>query len=150
MNFLFDNYHERHNDRIIQNIELLTNIDKFINTGGTKLSLDNLFKDQEGHLTTDHKTMKQLVKIYKSFDYDPNNDSRERDYINNGISKILQILHLHNKKHNIEGKNMYHPTKLEKRKTAPSPTGLIVPFFYLELQVQLAGCRFLDKGDLQA
>lgn len=125
LNILYNNYHERFYEKIMRPIEEFVNL-KLLRSKST-LRLDRFFVQTKRAVQTDTKTMRKLLKIYETFEFDPLDIGRLDYFRSVGILDILEALEVYERKirRNIGMKSTRH-LKMEKRRKQMASIQLLV------------------------
>ena len=90
---LYSNYHEKLYKKIMKKVEHIVNLEIIRSKLGVKL--DKCFMKNKNTLETDSKTMRVIMKMFESINFDPNNDATNRHYQDIGIYYLLLTLQSH-------------------------------------------------------
>lgn len=134
LNMLYNNYHERFYEKIMNKIVHLMNMDQIRMKAGGRL--DRCFRFTVDTLDTDPRTMRMLMRMFEAFEFDSTNIDKRNYYENVGILDVLLALEVYVKQYKsaIERKSMKQ-LNIESRRGQYASMKLIVDFSYPELQI---------------
>lgn len=131
LNILYNNYHERFYERIMKKVEDYVNIQLLRSKGIVRL--DKFFvqtKDKEVRVQAEPSTMRNLLKMYDTFEFDSLDISKFDYYKSVNVIQILKSLEVYESKlkRNLIAKSTKQ-VKMEKRRNQLSNVQLVVDFF---------------------
>ncbi len=132
LNILYNNYHEKFYDKIMNKIVHMINMDQIRMKAGTRL--DRCFRFTVENLETDPKSMRMLMRMFEAFEFDAANDSKRGHYETIGIYDVLIALDTSAKqfKSAMEKRGLKQ-LKIESRRSQYASMKLIVDKVYSEL-----------------
>ena len=132
LNIVYNNYHEKFYEKIMNKIVHIMNMDQIrMKVGGR---LDRCFRFSVESLDTDPRTMRVLMKMFDAFEFDSTNIDKINYYKGVGILDVLLALESYVKQYKsaIERRSMKQ-LNIESKRSQYASMKLIVEFSYLEL-----------------
>ena len=90
LNVLYNNYHERFYDSIMRKVEDHVNMKQL--RSKSVMKLDKFFVNSVKPIKSDPKTMRQLVKMFDTFDFDPTDEDKFSYYNKMQVFDMLEAL----------------------------------------------------------
>lgn len=147
LNILYNNYHEKFYDKIMNKVVHMVNMEHIRMKAGTRL--DRCFRLTAENLDTDLKSMRMLMRMFEAFEFDTTNQHKRGYYEQIGIYDVLMALNGFSKQYKsaIERRSIKQ-LNIESRRSQYASMKLIVTEADPELQIQDPRILCLYQGVL--